>query len=347
MDFSKQKRPQLRIAVNSRCGRACFFCRPSGEAVATHSGVEIAPGDLVFFVGVAAEYGMRDIKLTGGDPALYSHLTRVVRDIKQTTSVDTIEIISRHPRIGRLAPDLKEAGADRFNVSLDTLDPALHERICGVDDLGQLLTAIRDLVRTGVPVKVNMVVMDGINDSEIPALIAFCQATGVHSLKLLDVIGDLDGGQEFNSRRLFRQTKARKLAELYAPLPAIAEELKSNATGWEIQHQGDLGHPMTVLTMPGGLRVIVKDSTKGAWYGNVCSGCKFYPCHDALMALRLTADLRAQVCLLREDLATDLASLIKTRNAAMLKNVLSGICRTYDSAEFRSNATPVATSAVA
>ncbi|MGJ5040670.1 radical SAM protein [Bradyrhizobium sp. HKCCYLRH1062] len=347
MDLLSHKRPQLRVALNSRCGRACFYCRPSGEAVATHSGVEIAPDDLVFFTGVAAEFGMRDIKFTGGDPALYSHLTRVVREIKQTTAVETIEIISRHPRIGQLAPQLKAAGADRFNVSLDTLDRALHKRICGVDDLDQLIAAVTDLVRTGLPLKVNMVVMNGINENEIYELIAFCQKKGVHSLKLLDVIGDLDGSEEFNSRRLRRQTDATSLAQLYAPLPAVVQSLKDEAVSWEIQHQGDLGHPMTVLTMPGGLRVIVKDSTEGAWYGNVCTGCKFYPCHDALMALRLTADLRAQICLLREDIAIDLAPLIRTRNAIMLRNMLSGICRTYDSAKFVSNAAPRATDAVA
>jgi cyclic pyranopterin phosphate synthase len=94
---------------------------------------------------------------------------------------------------------------------------------------------------------------------------------------------------------------------------------------------------MTVLETQKGLRVIVKDSQAGAWYGNVCQGCKFYPCHDALMALRLTADMRAQVCLLREDITVDLAQLIKSRNAPMLRNVLAGICRTYETAQFVSN----------
>jgi hypothetical protein len=73
---------------------------------------------------------------------------------------------------------------------------------------------------------------------------------------------------------------------------------------------GGLGHPMTVLAMPSGLEVVTKDSRAGLGTGDVCDGCPFFPCHDALMALRLTADRRLQFCLLREDVAVPLAEAL-------------------------------------
>ncbi|MCP4306389.1 MAG: hypothetical protein GY788_16295, partial [bacterium] len=78
--------------------------------------------------------------------------------------------------------------------------------------------------------------------------------------------------------------------------------------------------------------MIVKDATSGSWYGPICDGCVHYPCHDALMALRLTADLRVQFCLLREDITVDLSALIRGRDAEGLSAALSAALREYERA---------------
>ncbi|MCP4306390.1 MAG: radical SAM protein [bacterium] len=241
---STRRRPQLRIALNSRCGRACFYCRPSGEGVATAPGVEIDPSDLVFFTEIAAFVGLDEVKLTGGDPALYGHLVEAVQRIKHQTSVRSIELISRHPAIGVSAVALADAGVDLFNVSIDTIDPETHKTITGVDDLEPLLAALRTLVATGVPVKVNAVVMNGINDHQIHDLVRFCEDEGAHSLKLLDVIDDLDAGREFNQVRLRRNASATHLRDLYTPFTRITADLASRAADISTLRQGGLGHPM-------------------------------------------------------------------------------------------------------
>jgi hypothetical protein len=64
------------------------------------------------------------------------------------------------------------------------------------------------------------------------------------------------------------------------------------------------------MTLASGFEVVLKDSRAGAWYGEVCKDCRFYPCHDALMALRLTADRRLQFCLLREEISVPLAQIL-------------------------------------
>jgi cyclic pyranopterin phosphate synthase len=329
--------PQFRVTVNSRCGRACFFCRPSGEGVATVPDAELRVDDLVRVACVIRSRGITGVKLTGGDPALYAPLGEAVSRLRGEAGFTEIEVISRHPEIGRRAPMLAAAGVTRFNVSLDTLDAGLHREITGRDDHALVLDALQAVVATGVPVKVNMVVMAGVNDGEIADLARWCDLAGVRALKLLDVIKDLDQGAESFARRLARK-RGTRVGDLFVPLDAITARLAGAAVGTATVMQGGLGHPMTVLTMPGGFRVIVKDSRAGAWYGDICGGCRLFPCHDALMALRLTADRRLQFCLLREEITVELADALAGRQD--LGAIVDRVLLTYAGASFRTVPAP-------
>ncbi|MET9956028.1 radical SAM protein [Streptomyces sp. NPDC006339] len=331
--------PQWRVTVNSRCKRSCFYCRPSGEAVATESGTDLDPDRLLAVAAAVKAQGVDSVKLTGGDPALYGPLVDVVRRLREEAGMREVEVISRHPRIGELAPALAEAGVTQFNVSLDTLDPDLHREICGPDDHAEVLDAIRACVATGLPVKVNVVVMSGINTPEIEPLIGWCEEAGVDSVKLLDIIKDLGEGAESYERRLQIKRKMN-LPDLYVPLENLAEGLRKRAVAEQVVQQGGLGHPMTVFTMPSGTKVVVKDSTAGAWYGAVCRGCPLFPCHDALMALRLTADARLQFCLLREDVTVDLAPLLDAGDTKGVAAHVEAAFEMYAAADFRKHAEP-------
>ncbi len=324
---------QWRVTVNSRCKRACSYCRPSGEAVATAMDAELAPDDLLRVAHAVRARGLTSVKLTGGDPALYGPLVEVVRRLRDEAGFTEIEVISRHPRIGDLAEDLARAGVTLFNVSLDTLDPELHHEICNVDDHGEVVAAIKRCVATAVPVKVNVVVMAGVNDAEVPALVEMCKDAGVHSVKLLDVIKDLDAGSESYARRL-KTKRGRTLQDVYMSLGDITAALRRRSVHEETVHQGGLGHPMTVLTLPSGTKAVVKDSTAGAWYGSVCRGCPLFPCHDALMALRLTADMRLQFCLLREDNLIDLTPALAEDTDERLHAQVEAAFEMYADARF-------------
>ncbi|WP_433635549.1 radical SAM protein [Nocardia sp. CA-120079] len=338
---SAPRLPQFRVTVNSRCGRACFFCRPSGEAVATGASEELTVDDLLAVAAPVLSHGVSGIKLTGGDPALWEPLEDAVARLR-SAGFGEIEVISRHPRIGERAAALAQAGVTQFNMSIDTLDAALHRQICGVDDLEAVQTAMRRCVETGVPVKVNTVVMAGVNDGEIEALAAWCENAGVATLKLLDVIRDLDAGAESFARRLAITRGGASIDSLYVPLHEVAAGLQARAATVDTRSQGGLGHPMTVLTLASGFEVVLKDSRAGAWYGEVCTDCRFYPCHDALMALRLTADRRLQFCLLREEISIPLHEILG--DPQQLDSVLSRALSTYATAQFRP-ATPGASAA--
>lgn len=336
-NHAERRLPQFRVTLNARCGRACFFCRPSGEAVATAAGSELTVDDLIAVAKAVRAAGITSIKLTGGDPALYGPLEDAVLRLKREGGFTEIEVISRHPLIGERAERLAAAGVTQFNMSLDTLDKRLHHELCGVDDLLEVTGALQKCIKTGVPVKVNMVVMGGINDDEVAGLAGFCAASGVRTLKLLDVIKDLDEGAESFARRLAIK-RGKKLPELYVPLETFAARFAAMAVRQEVRTQGGLGHPMTVVTLRSGLEVMLKDSGAGAWYGSVCGGCPVFPCHDALMALRLTADLRLQFCLLRQDNTVDLSNAI--RDEHQLGALIGAALEPYADAYFRTSNPP-------
>ena len=119
---------------------------------------------------------------------------------------------------------------------------------------------------------------------------------------------------------------------LYTPLAHAADPFIGNEISREMRAQGGLGHPMTAITLDSGLEILLKDSAEGAWYGSICKGCAFFPCHDALMALRLTADLRLQFCLLRGDNTIDLADIVNDQPS--LKDAIGKALLPYARASF-------------
>lgn len=323
------KLPELRVTVNSRCERACFFCRPSGEAVETTAGASLDVATIINVARICEGFGVSYVKLTGGDPALWPPLAECVRQLKDETQC-RVEVISRHPRIASFAGALAQARMDMLNISIDTLDTDLHRKITGVNDLDEILGALATCIRAGLSCKVNMVVLKGVNDHEINEMVSFCESIGIKVLKLLDLMTDIEDGAETFVQRM-RLLGFSSLRALYLPLQSIAEILRKRAIGERRFRQlGGLGNPMLGFTMASGMEVIVKDHHAGAWYGSICRGCKHYPCSSALMALRLTADARLQYCLFREDLCINTKLIDPQRLPEVIKDAL----RMYDQASF-------------
>ncbi len=144
----------------------------------------------------------------------------------------------------------------------------------------------------------------------------------MRQLKLLDIIGDLQDEDDGNKDRL-KAFEAENLRSLYIPLSRICEDLKKRAVKNRVVYQGGLGHPMNEYELSSGLIVTVKNSENGAWYGEPCNCCIHFPCHDALMALRLTTDSKLQFCLLNGDISISISKLTKREINGVLKNFLA------------------------
>lgn len=302
------KIPQLRILATSFCGRKCLYCRPTGEGgIGCASNEYINIENALEICRLYKEKGGSEVKITGGDPVFWSGLVHFVKCLKKEIGIKKVEVITRSPKISEKVNGLIAAGLDVLNFSLDTTDRTTYEKITGCFDYDELISTIQACAKA-MPVKINTVILKGINDSHIKDMIAFCESVGVQQLKLLDVINDLQDTEAGNSYRL-GEIGVKRLDQLYVSLASICAELQQEAVKGNIVYQGGLGHPMNEFQMASGLIITIKNSENGAWYGTICKTCPSYPCHDALMAIRLTSDNRLQYCLLNQDASISLEQL--------------------------------------
>lgn len=323
------KIPQLRILATSICGCKCLYCRPTGEGGIGCTSKEFIDMEAALNIcRLYKEKGGIEVKITGGDPVFWPELVSFVSHLKNEIGFTKVEVITRSPKIIEKISSLVDAGIDVLNFSLDTIEKDMYEKITGSKDYDALIMAIRDCTKV-LPIKINSVIMKGINDSKIKDLIVFCESLGIQHLKLLDIIEDLQDIESGNSYRL-GEFGIKRLSELYVSLEAICAEIKKECIAENIVYQGGLGHPMNEFTMASGLTITVKNSGNGAWYGEPCKKCPSYPCHDALMAIRLTSDNRLQHCLLNEKTSVSLNGLTEEEIASAFFSSLE----IYENAHF-------------
>ena len=186
----------LRLSLTPKCNLSCIYCHREGEhdPKSPLSAAEIAE-----VLRVAAGFGIRSVKFTGGEPMLRPDLIEIIKSVPvgMESSLTTNGTL-----LAGLAADLKQAGLRRVNVSIDSLHPATYKKITGTDKLSDVLEGIDAAVATGLtPVKLNMVVLKGINDQEIDDFLAYVRGNRDLVLQLIELMnfndcdhhGDLNG----------------------------------------------------------------------------------------------------------------------------------------------------------
>jgi len=166
----------LRLSLTARCNFACSYCSPSPDAAAD----QLSRADAARLVRVFAALGVNRVRLTGGEPTLRRDLPDVARDVARTPGVSEVALTTNGHRLEAQAAELRAAGVSRLNVSLDTLDPDRLMALSGrAADLGRILRGIAAAARTGfAALKLNVVVVRGVNDGELGALARFAWRHG-------------------------------------------------------------------------------------------------------------------------------------------------------------------------
>ncbi|KXS44449.1 MAG: molybdenum cofactor biosynthesis protein A [Methanolobus sp. T82-4] len=176
----------LRMSITNRCNLNCIYCHNEGDPGSVR---EMSVETIVNIVRAAADFGVDRLKISGGEPLLRKDLEEILAALPPLKDVSlTTNAILLKDR----AQSLKDAGLDRVNVSLDTLDPAKFRMItnCKKDVLGQVLEGIEEAVRVGLkPVKVNMVLLKDLNEKEIEDMLEFTgQFSGDVILQLIELM---------------------------------------------------------------------------------------------------------------------------------------------------------------
>jgi len=166
----------LRISVTDRCNLRCMYCMPAeGIKLMPHQDI-LSYEEICVIVRAAAELGITKVRITGGEPLVRLGLPALIKMIEGINAIDDISLTTNGVLLGRYARELKEAGLRRVNVSLDTLKEERFKPISRSSySLSDVLGGIEAAGAVGLtPVKLNMVVMAGVNDDE---LVSFAQKT--------------------------------------------------------------------------------------------------------------------------------------------------------------------------
>lgn len=300
---SDKKVPQVRVIVNTLCGKKCKYCRPSGES-SSHSHEDFSV--LRNASAVLLRQGHKEFRLTGGDPLLCNlpNLCSYITFLKMEGAL-RVSLVTRYGKGRSDFPLLREAGLDSITFSIDSLDTAQWLEYCGLSDEkahehDELLRAAAEARVHGFDVSINCVVLNTTSDDQVERLMEFASRCGA-SLKLEEVIRDI----------------GTHGCDLHRSLDSIVERFRARAVKEEtVYAPGGLGHPMLSLTMDNGCVVIFKQLTAGGWYAPSCHHCQHFPCDDALMALRLQPAGALQVCLKRSDNLLQLGDCLRNHNAS-------------------------------
>lgn len=169
----------LRVSLTDRCSLRCTYCMPA-------EGLPWLPGDhmlsneeLLRLIGIAVDLGVTSVRLTGGEPLLRPDVVDIVAGVVDLGVA--VSMTTNGLRLPGLAAPLKDAGLQRVNISLDTLDRETFKRMTHRDRLVDTLSGIKAAQLAGLnPVKVNTVLLRGVNDHEAPDLLRWAIGEGVH-----------------------------------------------------------------------------------------------------------------------------------------------------------------------
>jgi cyclic pyranopterin phosphate synthase len=264
----------LRISLTDRCNLRCVYCMPA-------IGMKFAPRDelltddeLLAVVRASAKIGFSKMRLTGGEPTVRPHVADLVREIAHTPGVDDVAMTTNGLLLARLAQDLKDAGLKRVNVSIDSLKSDRFTAITRGGKIEKVWAGIEAAEAAGLsPIKLNAVVVRGQNEDEVADLAALTM-THPWQERFIEV-KPLEGVGTVHDEALVTTAETIDLIERdHGELEPL---------------EAPLGDPARVYRMPGAIGTIGFISPVSQPF---CSFCN---------RIRLTADGKLRLCLLRND----------------------------------------------
>lgn len=165
----------LRVSLTDRCNLRCTYCMPEEGLQWLEKPKLLTDDEIVRLVGIAVgELGVTDVRFTGGEPLLRPGLVSIVSRCAELTPRPQLSLTTNGIGLERTADALRTAGLDRVNVSLDTLDPDTFQRMTRRKRHADVLRGLAAARTAGLtPVKINAVLMPGLNDTEAPELLAW------------------------------------------------------------------------------------------------------------------------------------------------------------------------------
>jgi GTP 3',8-cyclase len=272
----------LRISLTDHCNLRCVYCMP--EDMTFRPNAELMQDDeIMLFVQLFARLGFNKFRLTGGEPTIRANVVELVRGIASTPGVKSVSMTTNGVLLDRLAGPLKEAGLQRVNISVDTLDPEKFQRLTRWGKLDQVWRGIEAADAAGLtPIKINAVVVRGYNEADVVNLarLSYEHPWQIRFIEMMPFGGVTD-------LQLNQVVKSGEMITL----------IETSLGKLERANGGRLDGEAQIFRLPGAKGELGFISSVSAPF---CAACN---------RARLTADGRLRLCLLREkevDLLTPL-----------------------------------------
>lgn len=262
----------LRVSVTDRCNERCFYCMPSGYKGWSGAQDRMSADEMVRVVHAAAAMGIRKIRLTGGEPLVRKDLVEIATRIWEIPGIETLGISTNGTLLAPVAMALKQAGVRSVNVSLDAMDHDRYHRITG-GQLDQALAGIHAAKAAGFEVvKLNVVLLRGLNDDALMPLVAFAAEHGfpIRFIELMPMAARFD----FDGHFFPLESAVMRLGGWKQFVPAIERPGHGPAKYWRHRPTGALVGLIGAMTAE-----------------HFCETCN---------KLRLTSDGKLRPCLGRE-----------------------------------------------
>ncbi len=170
----------LRISITDKCNLKCIYCMPEKGLKHFAQSDILTSDEIIRIVRIACKYGVRKVRLTGGEPLLRADIVPLISGIK-SAGIKDLSITTNGQRLAGMAQKLKKAGLDRVNISLDTLIADRYRDITRGGEIDRVWEAVAEAERAGLsPVKINVVPVRGVNDDEITRFAALTLYKDVH-----------------------------------------------------------------------------------------------------------------------------------------------------------------------
>lgn len=232
IDTFGRKINYLRLSITDRCNMRCRYCMPAQGVSKLGAREVLSYEDLYRVARVAVKMGVEKVRVTGGEPLVRKGLLPFLGRLGRLRGLKQLVLTTNGQLLPKMAADLKAAGVQRVNISLDSLDEQTFVGITRRGDLRRVLEGITAAQRAGLGVKVNMVVMRGINDGEIHdfAALTLNRAVSVRFIEYMPALKDGDWKAEV----MPGQEILDRVGERYPLRPVVSGELAGPAREYRI-----------------------------------------------------------------------------------------------------------------
>jgi len=210
----------LRLSVTDRCDLRCFYCLPGDYRDFSEPEEWLTFDEIERVIRAFTTLGVRRVRVTGGEPLVRKHLPALVTQLSAIDGLEDLSLSTNAVSLSRQATALKTAGISRINVSLDSLRPDRFKDITR-GNLDKVLDGLMTARQAGFsPIKINMVIMKGVNDDEVEDMIEFCIEHDF-TLRFIETMPVGDTGRSASSYYLSLQDVKNRLTERYELIPGV------------------------------------------------------------------------------------------------------------------------------